>query len=262
MALILIYIMVGCFAGSLAGLLGIGGGLIVVPTLDWLLAKYGFAHQQLMHVAAGTSLAAMIFTTSSSVLSHYRKQGMLWQTYRALLPGIMLGVIVGANLADELSSSVLRIIFAVFMIGIACRMIAIKSINQNNKKPSIWVSRGVGFLVGAKSGLLGVGGGALTLPYLTRCHVPMHKAVGVTALCSLTVAMIGTVVFIIAGGNEFGFSTYQFGYVYWPAALSIAIGSISCAPLGARLAHKLSVQRLRRIFAIFLLLVGMNMLFR
>ncbi len=257
-----IYGLTGIVTGLIAGILGIGGGMIVVPAL-----LYIFQHTQTipasmeMQVAAGTSLAIMIFTAQASVRAHYKHGAVLWDIYHRLWPGVIIGTLAGAFLAHRLPTHWLKIIFGLFLLFISINMLLTIHINHPQRSPGKWVNRLVTFLIGFKSGLLGIGGGALIIPYLDYCGVGVKKIPAVSALCTLTVAVIGTVAFMITGNNEPGLPAYSTGYIYWPAVILVAISSVLFAPLGARLTYILPVQQLKYGFIVILLITSINLLF-
>ncbi len=257
-----VYAFIGIFAGLMAGVLGIGGGVIVVPGLVFV-----FQHTQVipenisMHVAAGTSLAVMILTSQSSLRAHLKLGDVLWPIFNKLWPGIIFGTIAGATLAYFMPTYWLKIIFAVFLFLVAFKMITDLHVTHPVRFPPTWVNRLVSFLIGLKSGMLGVGGGVLIIPYLTYCGVAIRKIAAVSNLCTLTVAVVGTIVFMITGQHEMSAVPYSTGYVYWPAVLFVAIPSSLIAPLGAKLNYVIPVKQLKYGFIVILLITAIKMLF-
>jgi uncharacterized membrane protein YfcA len=258
--LIELYVL-GMLAGTLSGLLGIGGGLVVVPGLLYLFAhNVSMPNDALMHMAVGTSLAVMIVTTLRSLLSHLKRDVEFWSIYKPIMPGVIIGTILGALLAHYLQSRSLEIVFAVFILILSIRLLFPAKVNSLRKLPGNRALSVFGLLVGAKSGLLGVGGGALTIPFLTHSNVNIRQAVVVSAATGLTVACIGTVCFILNGWWAVGLPAWSTGYIYWPAWLPMVLGSIVFAPLGTRLPHHLPAPLLKRFFGVFLVLVAIRML--
>jgi len=255
-----IFIALGILAGFLAGLLGIGGGIVVVPGLVFLFHQVAMPHQYQMHMAAATSLAAMIFTTQGSVRAHQKIKPIRWEIYRRMAVGIAIGAVSGAVIANLLPTEVLRVIFGVVVLVIAVHMWRDVKPKATQKPPPTWVTHVVSYVIGFKSGMLGIGGGALTFPYLTRCKVSIKEAVAVTAVCSFTVAVVGTLSTIVTGWHKAGLPHWSTGYVYWPAAIAIALGSMLFAPMGARFSQRMPEKKLKRVFAAFLVFVGINML--
>lgn len=257
-----IYACIGTFAGLMSGILGIGGGIVVVPGLVFV-----FQHSQLiaeksvMHVAAGTSLAVMIITSQSSIRAHLKLGEVLWSVFNKLWPGIILGTIAGALIATLIPTHWLKILFALFLLCIAYKMLTDMHVSHADHFPKPWINRFISFLIGFKSGLLGVGGGVLIIPYLTYCGVAVRKIAGVSNLCTLTVAVVGTITFMITGQEEMRSVAYSTGYVYWPAMLCVAIPSSLIAPVGARLNYIVPVQHLKYGFIVILVLTAVKMLF-
>lgn len=257
-----IYACIGVFAGLMAGVFGVGGGIIVVPGLVFIFQLTQLIPEQIvMQVAASTSLAVMIFTSLASVGAHFKLDKILWPVFNKLWPGIIVGVLVGAGIAEFIPSHWLKIIFALFLFFVAFKMLADRRVVHSGQFPKTWVTQLVSFFIGLKSGLLGVGGGILIVPYLTYCGVAVRKIAAVSNLCTLTVGLIGTVVFMIIGRNETAGIPYTTGYVYWPAVLWVAIPSSLIAPLGAKLNYFLPVKQLKYVFIVILLLTAIKMLF-
>jgi len=256
---LLLFAITGMLAGTAAGLLGIGGGMIVVPCLVFILSYYGIHLHVVMHVAVATSLAVMMFTATASIHSHHQRGNVLWPVFYQLIPGIIVGVIMGAIFADFLPTDVLKVIFAIFLILVAIRMFIIFVPKPHRQLPGPWPRRGFASLIGLKSGLLGVGGGALTVPFLIWCNVPMKNASGISAACTLPIAITGTIVTIITGLNN-THNHFSLGYVYWPAVITIALFSVLFVRLGARLQTMLPVNTVKRIFAVLLLIAAINLL--
>ena len=257
-----IYAMTGAFAGLMAGILGIGGGMIVVPALVYI-----FHHAQVvpasveMHVAAGSSFAIMIFTAQASIRAHHRQGTILWSVYQLLWPAIALGTVFGALFAVILPTYWLKIILGVVLLCIAIKMLFNLKVSHPHHFPSTWVNRLIGFLIGFKSGLLGIGGGAVIVPYLSFCGVETRKIPGVSALCTLTVAVIGTVAVMITGHNYQGLPVYSTGFVYWPAVFCVAVPSVLFAPIGARLTYILPIRELKYGFVVILLFAACSLIF-
>jgi len=252
----------GAFAGLLSGLLGIGGGIIVVPILAFIFQRIGVSNHVLMHMATGTSIAAMVATTGSSMYAHMRRGAAIWPVYRRLALGIVIGVVLGVLFADQIPSDLLSLIFGLFVIAVSIRMSVVSQIASQRTLPGNKVMFSFATLIGGKSGLLGIGGGALTVPFLTYCNVAMRSAVAISATCGFTIAIVGSISVMLTGLNEAHLPAWSTGYVYWPAVLGIIVTSPLFARLGARLSYRLPVNILKKIFAIFLLFMGIDMLFR
>lgn len=257
----IVYIVAGIFAGLMSGILGIGGGIVVVPALLYIFQSGTKIPAELtMHFAAGTSLAVMIFTSISSIRAHLNLGDILWHVYKRLWPGMVLGVLVGAGVAFYISTAWLKIFFGIFLLFVAFKMLMGVNSIRIGHFPKPWVNTLVSFLIGFKSSLLGVGGGALVIPYLTWCGVEIRKIAAISATCTMTVALLGTPLFILTGMRESGLPLYATGFVYWPAVLWVAIPSLLMAPVGARLNYILPVQQLRYGFVIVLLCTAISLL--
>jgi uncharacterized membrane protein YfcA len=254
------YAGLGLIAGVLAGLLGVGGGLVMVPVLIVLFRLQGMSEAVIMHVAIGTSLAVIIATAVSSIRAHHKRGAVLWPQVARLTPGLVLGSLFGAGIADSLDTAWLQRVFGVFAILVSVQMFMGARFEARRELPATPGMIGVGSLIGTVSGLVGIGGGSMTVPFLSWCGVSIRMAVATSAACGLPIAVAGTVGFIGFGqGSDLPLGGT--GYVYWPAALAVALLSMLTAPLGAFLAHSLPVQHLRRGFALLLFLVGLRLLF-
>ncbi|MDR9437521.1 MAG: sulfite exporter TauE/SafE family protein [Thiohalophilus sp.] len=256
----LLYLLLGMFAGVAAGLLGIGGGLIIVPVLVFIFQQQQFSSEVIVHLAVGTSLATIVLTSISSVRSHHQHGAVLWSVFVRMAPAIVLGALLGSVIADWMPTRVLKWVFAIFELTVATQMILAYRPNPNRVLPN-WPGLSLaGTLIGAVSAVVGIGGGTMTVPFLVWCNVAMRKAVATAAACGLPIAVAGATGFIINGWNEPGLPAWSSGYVYWPAFIGIVATSVLFAPLGARLAHRLPAAQLKRIFALLLYALGIRML--
>lgn len=252
----------GMLTGILSGLLGIGGGLIIVPSLVFFFKKHAIPPNILMQLAVGTSLAIIVPTTCRSLISHLRFRTEMWPIYRKLFPGIILGAILGATIASHLHSRILILLFAVFMLISSLKMFYEKTnTNSSVYLPNSWVMHGVGLTTGISSALLGVGGGFLIMPFLNFCQVKIHDALTISLATALTIAFIGTLSFMANGLHSPDLPAWTTGYIYWPVWLPITIGSVMFAPIGTRLSHFLPIKTLKRIFALLWLVVSIRMFF-
>jgi uncharacterized membrane protein YfcA len=260
MEFLLLYAVVGAFAGLVAGLLGVGGGLIIVPALVFAFYGQGFAPGVLVHLAIGTSLATIVATSISSMRAHHRHGAVQWGVFRQLTPGIVVGALIGSVIADLLPNHTLRIVFGVFELLVAVQMGFEWRVNPHRGLPGSWPLTAAGVVIGAVSAVVGIGGGTLTVPYLVWCNVHMRQAVATSSACGLPIAVAGAIGFMATGWGEASLPARTTGYVYWPAFIGIAATSLLFAPLGARLAHTLPVSVLKRFFAVFLAVLGVRML--
>jgi uncharacterized membrane protein YfcA len=257
---LLLYLGLGALAGLMAGLLGVGGGLLIVPVLLWAFELLGFPYQVLMHLAVGTSLATIVVTSLSSILAHNRRGAVRWELVRQLAPGILLGAWIGALVADWMSGDWLRRVFALFALFVGTRMLLGLRVRVGRDLPGRVGFWGAGGVIGAVSALVGIGGGSLTVPFLHASGVDMRQAVASSSACGLPIALAGATGFVWTGWADPGLPSGSTGYVYWPAFAGIVLTSMLLAPVGARLAHSLPVQALQRVFALLLLGVGLKLL--
>ena len=260
MEFIAAYLAVGVVAGVLAGLLGVGGGLVVVPALLWLFRAQGFDAELLVHVAVGTSLATIVATGASSAWAHHRRGAVDWRLFTGLAWGLVPGAVLGGLIAVRLSAAALHLLVAVFVLLVAVQVLAGLRPSPHRQLPGLAARAGAGALIGSVSALVGIGGGSLTVPWLLWHNVGMRPAVAISAACGVPLALAGALAFVAAGWGRSGLPPMSTGFVYWPALAGIVTTSLLTAPLGARLAHRLPVTVLKRVFGVFLLLVGGKML--
>ena len=245
----LAYIALGGFVGLMAGLLGIGGGGIMVPILTSLFVLQGVPHEHLAHLALGTAMAAIIPASTASLLSHHRHGAVRWDIVRFITPGILIGTFLATFIAALLPTRGLAIFFACFMVLMSLQMLA-------NIKPK--PSRGLPGPIGVSGVGLGIGG---TVPFLTWCNVMLPRAIGTSAAVGLPIAVAGALGYIINGWSIQGLPSAALGYVYLPALLLMAPFSILTAPIGAKLAHRLPVKLLKRVFAFMLMGLALQMVY-
>ncbi|RUM92530.1 MAG: sulfite exporter TauE/SafE family protein [Thiomicrospira sp.] len=253
-----IYILTGIIAGFFAGLLGIGGGLIIVPVLTSVFL-YFIEGPHLVHLAIGTSMATILITSLASVKAHHRHDAVRWDIVKTLTPGIFIGGILGGWISQYISAPMLAKIFAVIEFGIALKMLLDLQPNPHREMPGIAGRSVAGTIIGSISALVGIGGGALNTPYMVWHNVSMRQAIATSAACSLPIAAAGTLGFLIGGWNVPNLPDHAIGYIYWPAFLGIVIASFFTAPIGAAMTHKLPVKTLKRIFAILLIILAIKM---
>jgi len=258
---LLTLLVMGGLAGLMAGLLGIGGGALIVPVLVIVFEGQGVNPNIIMQLALGTSLATIVFTAISSASAHYRRGTLDIAIFRRIAPAIVVGTLLGAAIADHLASRTLQWMFVVFMFGIAAQFSrGTTATTAHTTLPGLFGMNLAGTIIGIASSLFGIGGGSLSVPFMTWCSVPVKRAIGTSAAIGLPIAVGGAIGYIIAGWNEPNLPPWSFGYVVLPAFAGIVVASTAAAPLGARLAHRLSEKVLRRIFALFVALLGLRML--
>jgi uncharacterized protein len=260
MEVIFIYLLIGIIAGVIAGLFGVGGGLIIVPALVVLFERQGVSSSTLVHVAIGTSLATIVVTSLSSMRAHHRHGAVQWNVFRQLVPGIVIGALLGAVIADFMPTPVLRVVFGIFELAVAIQIGFNFMASPHRQVPSQPIMSVAGVIIGAVSSVVGIGGGTMTVPFLVWCNVSIRRAVATSSACGLPISVAGAAGFVLTGWNEPGLPAGSTGYLYWPAFVGIAAASLFSAPLGAKLTHTLPVEVLRRIFAGFLAILGVRML--
>lgn len=257
----LLYALVGAVAGILAGLFGIGGGLVIVPMLVYVFAENGIPYELRMHLALATSMATIIFTSVSSLLAHHRRGAVRWQVVRKILFGIFCGTFLGACSTGFLSTTFLKIFFVIFLFFVATQILLDKKPAATRGLPEAPQMFAAGGIIGFFSSLAGIGGGTLSVPFMLWCNISAHQAVGTAAAIGFPLAVAGTAGYIVSGWGH-DLPAYSLGFVYLPALLGITLLSVATAPLGVRLAHSLPVARLKRYFALLLYLVAVKMLMR
>lgn len=252
-------LVLGLVAGFIAGLLGVGGGLVMVPVLVVLFAQQGFDPAWHMHLALGTSLAVIVLTSISSLLAHHAHGAVRWDTVRRISPGIALGTLMGAFVARYLSDFGLRLFFIAFLFYAATQMWLEYKPKPHRELPGWPGMTAVGTVIGAVSSWVGIGGGTLSVPFQLWCNVGLHQAIGTSAAIGFPLAVAGAAGYALAGQDVAGLPSWSVGFIYLPALAGIAAASGLMAPLGARLAHRLPVKRLKRIFALLLYALGLRM---
>lgn len=254
------YLGIGLAVGFLAGLLGVGGGMIMVPMLFFVFTAKGFPAAHLMHFALGTALATVAFTSASSVRAHHLHGGVDWRVARAMAPGIVVGSLVAALAAGFAPTRALAVFFTAFMFYAAAHMFYESKPVPARGLPGPLGLFSVGAGIGAISSILAAGGAFLSIPFLMRCNVPLRRAIGTAAANGFPIAVAGTIGYVTHGLSVSGLPSGSLGFVYFPALAFIVAASIPLAPLGARLAHRLPVRRLRVLFSLLLLALALRML--
>lgn len=278
---ILIFLIIGALAGFAAGLFGVGGGTIIVPLLFIVFTQMDYSPDSIMHLALGTSLATIIVTSISSLMAHNKKGAVMWPVFKNLAPGLAIGCFFGAGIAGQISGLYLQLIVGVFLLWVAYKMFFggkkpvaghtndangasnISGVNHaNTALPSKPKQLAAGGVIGIASAIFGIGGGSLTVPYLTRYGVVMQKAVGTSAACGLPIAIAGALGFMLFGMQQQVDVPNTIGFVHIYAFLGISIMSFFTAKLGAKVAHILSPELLKKCFAVLLTVVGFYFLYK
>lgn len=254
------YLITGAVTGLAAGLLGIGGGLIVVPVLATALV-YFIDSNQILHIAIATSLATILITSLSSAYTHHRHGAVRWDAVKLLTLGVLVGAFIGGWVSQYFSSNLLAKVFGILELLIAFNMLLALKPKPSRTLPGFAGNTTAGTFIGGLASILGIGGGTLTTPYLVWNNVSMHQAIATSTAVSLPVALAGTVGYVLAGLQATDLPAYTTGYIYWPAFIGISIASIFTASIGAKLAHKLPVNLLKRAFGVLLIILAIKMLF-
>ncbi|HTQ78236.1 MAG TPA: sulfite exporter TauE/SafE family protein [Burkholderiales bacterium] len=254
------YVAIGMVVGFLAGLLGIGGGMVMVPMLVFVFTAKHFPAEHMMHLALATAMATIVFTSASSVRAHHRHAAVDWAVARAMAPGIVAGSLAASLVAGFIPTRPLAVFFTAFMFYAAAQMFFEVRPKASRQLPGTAGLFGVGAGIGAVSSVLAAGGAFLSIPFLAWCNVPLKRAIGTAAANGFPIAAAGTAGYVLHGVAVGGLPDGCAGYVYLPALAPIVIASMPMAPLGARLAHRLPVRRLRVLFSLVLLALALRML--
>jgi uncharacterized membrane protein YfcA len=260
--LILILLGLGMFGGFCAGLLGIGGGMLLVPFLTMLLTREHVAPELVVRMAIATSMATIVFTSLSSVRAHHAHGAVLWPVVRLLAPGILLGSWLGPWLAKQLNPTALALVFALFVAFSATQMLTGKKPKASRELPQGAGMFGVGGVIGIVSGLVGAGGGFISVPFMTACNVKIHHAVATSGALGFPIALAATISNIWFGQGVANLPAHSLGFIYLPGWLVISSASVLVAPLGAKASHALPVATLKKVFALVLYALAAYMLWK
>ncbi len=256
----IIFLLCGAVAGVFAGLLGIGGGVIIVPILTFVFTYMKIEPTLIHHLCLGTSLATIMVTAISSARAHNKRGAVRWDVVKAITPGILLGTFSGGLVAANIPAAHLKAIFVCFIYIVALDMLIGKKPKGKHELPGALGTSAVGVVIGTISSFVGIGGGTMSVPFMSFCSVPMHTAVGTSSAIGFPIAFAGTLGYVVGGFEQTGLPDGTLGYVHVLAFLGIAASSYFTAPVGAKIAHKLPVATLKKIFAIFLIFVASRML--
>lgn len=259
---ILVFATLGAAGGFLAGLLGIGGGMLLVPFMTMLFTAQGIPADLIVKMAVATSLATICFTSVSSVRAHHARGAVRWPIVKLLAPGIIVGAQLGTQIVRWLPARAMAFTFAAFVGFSAWQMLRNRKPKPSRELPGPAGMLGTGGLIGTVSSLVGAGGGFISVPFMTWCNVPIHQAVATSAALGLPIALAGTLGYVIAGWNLPHTPAGALGYIHLPALASVAAASVLTAPLGARTAHRMDVKGLKRAFALLLFVLAAYMLWK
>jgi uncharacterized membrane protein YfcA len=253
------YLFLGAFAGLIAGVFGIGGGIIIVPALIFTFKIIGFPHDIATHIAVSTSLSTILFTSLGSIHGHYKKKAVNWTLAFNLSVGMFLGGMLGALCANFLSGAILQRVFAVFSFLIAVQMWFSWTPKANMELPKRFGQTVLGVVIGTFSGLFGIGGGSLVVPTLVANKVKITEAIATSAVTGFPMAVSGTIGYILLGWHRTNLPEYTFGYIYLPALFGIIITSTVFAKMGASLAHRLDPVKVTKLFSILLFIIAIKL---
>ena len=252
-------LLIGVLAGISAGLFGIGGGVLIVPTLAWLFELHQFNPEQILLMAVASSLATALPTSISSLRTHHKLKNIIWHRAFRLMPTLLLASICGAILAELISAELLRWFFVSYLLYTSLKLAWPKQSATANSNPKLYLDYPMGFLIGSISAILGIGGGTITVPYLVSSGLQIKNAVATSSACALPIAISAAISYIVLGWHTENLPEGSFGYVYLPAFWGITTTSVFTAPIGARLAHRLPATKLKRYFALVLLFMAIKM---
>ena len=256
----LAYPVLGVVVGFLAGLLGIGGGAVMVPMLTTFFIAQGFPHEQMVHMALGTSMAAIVLTSASSLRAHHAHGAVEWLIVRRITPGILVGTFAGTFIASYLNTVYLTVFFACFMFFVAVQMLCDAKPKPSRELPGVLGMSAAGLFIGGISALVAIGGGSLSVPFMVWCNVQVRHAIGTSAAIGFPIAVAGTVGYLVNGWSAADMPPFALGYIYLPGLVLVGLVSIFVAPYGAACAHRLPVPMLRKVFAGVLTLLIIKML--
>jgi uncharacterized membrane protein YfcA len=257
----LAYPLLGLFGGFCAGLFGVGGGMVLVPLLFMLFGAQDFPGEHMMHLALGTSMATIALTSISSMRAHHAHGAVRWDIVRNMTPGLLLGTLCGSLFVSGIPTRPLAMIFTTIVFLASAQMILDFKPKPHRQMPGPPGQFAAGLGIGAISSVVAAGGGFMSIPFMVFCNVVMHRAVGTSSALGFPIAVAGLVGYIVTGWNVATLPPYAFGYVYVPGLAGVVAVSMLVAPTGARLAHRLPVQQLKRTFGVLLALLALKMLF-
>ncbi len=259
LTVLLVFAIVGILAGLIAGLFGLGGGVVMVPAMIYTFAALAFPEAVSTHLAVGTSLACIVVTSTIASWTHWQKGAIDKALLLPLVPGVIVGAWLGGVLAAGLEGSQLQFAFGVFLVFVAITMLK-RGGEHERPLPPAWLLSSVAVVIGTVSSLFGVGGGSMTVPFLRHCGVVMARAVATSSALGLPIALSGALSYIVQGWGQSDLPAGAVGYLYLPAFAGLVVCSAPASRLGAKLAHRLPAARLQQAFAVILLLVAVQLL--
>ncbi len=258
---LVVFPMVGILTGFLSGMLGIGGSVIVIPALYLILEKVGIPHNQLMHFAIGTAFSIMVFTSMSNAVSHLKLKNVIFAIVRKMIAPLILGIIIGSWIIGHIDSEVLSKIFAVFLTLIAIDIfLKFSHLIRKTEKEGTAIFIVMGLIIGIVSGMLGIGGGSITIPFLLYMGFNPKNVIGSSAVLTLPIALCGTATSVLHTTHIHSTVPMSVGFIYLPALICISVFCVICVPFGAKFLGKIPQDRARQIFAAVLLLTSIKML--
>ncbi len=257
---LLAYAGLGLFSGFCAGMFGVGGGAVIVPILTSMFVAQAIPHEHVLHLALGSSMATIVFTSLSSLRAHHKRGAVLWPVVIRIAPGIVLGTLLSSQLASHVSTRPLGIFFAVFMCCVALQLFFNGKAQAHRELPGTVGMSVAGMVIGGISALVAIGGGSLSVPFMTWCNVKVHNAIGTSAAIGLPIAVSGALGYAVSAWQQTGLPDLSVGFLYLPAVAGMSLTSVFAAPLGARLAHSLPAATMNKLFATLLLLLATKML--
>jgi uncharacterized membrane protein YfcA len=256
---LLSYPLLGVFGGFIAGLFGVGGGLTIVPILFMIYSAQGFFDAHIMHLALGTAMASIVFTSISSMRAHHSHGAVRWDIVRAMTPGLLLGTFAGSLFVGLIPTRPLVMVFVLLVYYAAAQLMLDFKPKAHRQLPGAGGLFAAGGVIGSVSSLVAAGGGFLSVPFMLFCNVSIHSAVGTSSALGFPIAMAGMMGYIVAGWEATNLPSHTLGYLYLPALFGVVAFSMWAAPYGAKLAHRLPVKNLKRAFGGFLALLATKM---
>ena len=260
---LILYFLLGIFSGILAGLFGIGGGIIIIPVFFAIFENIvGVPEEALAHTVLGSSLGVIVFSSLASTYSHNKRKAVIWNVLKVIVPSICIGAALGALTASFIASSTLQVLVAIFLVLISVQMAFEFPPPSQNPKTNVLGPVLVGSGIGWFSGIFGIGGGVFSVPYFYHRGLQMKQAIGSSAACGIPIAFSGSISYMIVGSNISDLPDFSVGYVYLPGAIIVGLASAWSAIVGVRAAHRIKQKKLRLGFAVLLLIMGLNLLLR